>query len=320
MIDKMFNQFSRRKFLGAAGATTLLSSARGFGTHASSVNNSSSDGVPASSGKGRIVDMHVHFDPKKPNYIEDFLKVSERLNLTALMLTPFENRKVVAEAAKQHPTKIVPFGYVDLDAPDVVQQVEELHSMGFRGLGELEFVKKPYIDPSYFPVYERANEYGWVVLFHTGIVLRAKFNEPEDVASGRMRPIHLEEIARRFPKITVLGAHCGNPEYQWAAEIARWNSNVFFDLSGSSLTKMRRRLSTFREIFWWTGEGDSQVKTPDNDPNAFVKLVFGSDTSLEGIENVVKQYHALFDTCEVPEPTRNRIMGGTLIKLLSLPG
>jgi len=113
MIDKMLSQFSRRKFLGAAGATTLLSSARGFGEYASSVNNSSSDGVPASSGKGRIVDMHVHFDPKKPNYIEDFLKVSERLNLTALMLTPFENRKVVAEAAKQHPTKIVPFGYVD---------------------------------------------------------------------------------------------------------------------------------------------------------------------------------------------------------------
>jgi len=47
--------------------------------------------------------------------------------------------------------------------------------------------------------------------------------------------------------------------------------------------------------------------------------VFGSDTSLEGIENVVKQYHALFDACEIPEPTRNRIMAGTLIKLLSLP-
>ena len=176
----------------------------------------------------RIVDMHVHFDPKEPNYIDKFLEVSDRLNLTALMLTPFANRKMVAEAAKQHPTKIVPFGYVNMDAPEVVQQVEELHAMGFRGLGELEFVKKPYIDPGYFPVYERANQYGWIVLFHTGIVLREKFDEPEDVASGRMRPIHLEEIARRFPKITVLGAHCGNPEYQWAAEVARWNSNVFF--------------------------------------------------------------------------------------------
>ena len=334
MTNKLFNQFSRRKFLGAAGAATLLSSARGFGAYASSSSSLVDNGAPdggqsstgsasgraASGGKARIVDMHVHFDAKNPNFIEDFLKVAERLNLTALMLTPFENRKVVAEAAKQHPTRIVPFGYVNLDAPDVAAQVEELHSMGFRGLGELEFVKKPYIDPSYFPVYEQANEYGWVVLFHTGIVLRKKFDEPEDVASGRMRPIHLEEIARRFPKITVLGAHCGNPEYEWAAEIARWNSNVFFDLSGSSLTKMQQRLSRFREIFWWSGEGDSQVKTPENDSSAFAKVVFGSDTGLEGIENVVKQYHALFDACEVPEATRQRIMGGTLIKLLGLPG
>src|SRR5215469_10431328 len=109
------------------------------------------------------------------------------------MLTPFANRKAVADAAKQHPKQILPFGYVDLDAPDVTKQVEELHAMGYRGLGELEFVKKPYSDPSYFPVYELANQYHWVVLFHTGIVLRAKFHEPEDVASGRMRPIHLEE-------------------------------------------------------------------------------------------------------------------------------
>jgi hypothetical protein len=40
--------------------------------------------------------------------------------------------------------------------------------------------------------------------------------------------------------------------------------------------------------------------TPDNDQNAFVKLVFGSDTGLENIENVVKQHHALFAACEVP--------------------
>src|ERR1051325_3151930 len=51
MISKMLNQFSRRKFLGAVGATTLLSSTRGFGAHVSSLNNSSSDGVPASGGK-----------------------------------------------------------------------------------------------------------------------------------------------------------------------------------------------------------------------------------------------------------------------------
>jgi len=267
---------------------------------------------------GRVVDIHVHFDEKNANYIEDFLKVSDRLNLTALMLTPFASRKVVAEAARKYPKQIIPFGFVDLDAPDVVKQVEELHGLGYRGLGELEFVKKPYNHPSYFPVYELANRYGWIVLFHTGIVLRQKFDEPEDVASGRMRPIHLEEIARRFPKITVLGAHCGNPEYEWAAEIARWNSNVFFDLSGSSLTKMHGRLADFKRIFWWSGQPQDS-KTPDGDTSAFVKIVFGSDTDLKNIGAVIGQYHAMFEACDVPERTRKMIMGGTLSKLLGLP-
>src|SRR3989440_5524417 len=311
--------FSRRRFLGAASAAAVIPRA-GQIVEAFRSDKVLPDKEKASSNKaaGRIVDVHVHFDAKKPNYIDDFLKVSDRLNLTACLLTPFANRKLVAEAAKQHPTQIIPFGFVDLDAPDVVKQVEELHAMGYRGLGELEFVKKPFTDPSYTPVYELANRYGWVVLFHTGIVLRKKFDEPENVASYRMRAFHLEEIARRFPKITVLGAHCGNPEYGWAAEVARWNPNVFFDLSGSTLLKMHGRLSEFRNIFWWSSNGWGS-KPPEGDPGAFVKLVFGSDTGLDGIEGVLNQYRALFEACDVPPNTQRLILGGTLAKILGLP-
>src|SRR5258708_3854635 len=110
---------------------------------------------------GRIVDMHVHFDEKNPGFFDDLLKLANRMNLTTCLLTPFAHRRVVAEAAKQHPRQIVPFGFVDLDAPDVVPQVEELHSLGFRGLGELEFVKKPYNDPSLLSCV-RAGESLWL--------------------------------------------------------------------------------------------------------------------------------------------------------------
>lgn len=315
----MHCRFSRREFLIAAGAAAAVSVSRdalatpraGLSFHG--ILSDASDKVAQ-----RIVDMHVHFDEKNPNFIADLVKVCERLNMTACVLTPYLNRKVVAEAAKQYPARIVPFGFVDLDAPDVVRQVEELHTLNYRGLGELEFVKKPYTDPSYMPVYELANRYGWVLLFHTGIVLRKKFDEPEDVASYRMRAFYLEEIARRFPKITVVGAHCGNPEYQWAAEVARWNPNVFFDLSGSTLTKMHARLSEFRNIFWWSSTEEG-TKSPENDPSAFVKLVFGSDTSLEGIDQVLAQYRALFQACDVPAHTQSLILGGTLAKILGLP-
>ena len=317
----MTQRLSRREFLGSAGAAAILPRIRASAETRSP--SAASDQPAQASSKTRIVDMHVHFDDKRANFIPDLLKLSDRLNLTACLLTPFANRKVVADAAKEHQRQIIPFGFVDLDARDVVKQVEELHAMGYRGLGELEFVKKPYNDPSYFPVYELANRYGWIVLFHTGIVLRKKFDEPEDVSSGRMRPIYLEEIARRFPKMTVLGAHCGNPEYEWAAEIARWNSNVFFDLSGSTLTKMHARLAEFQKMFWWSAtewhSAEWTVKTPNNDPSAFIKIVFGSDTDLNEIESVVNQYQAMFEACDLPERTRNMIMGGTLVKMLGLP-
>src|SRR5258705_3810414 len=217
----MNHRFSRREFLIAAGTVPPVSvSQESSATPRASVIPCERLSDAAEKGAQRIVDMHVHFDEKNPNFVGDLVKVCERLNMTACVLTPYPNRKLIAEAAKQHPKRIVPFGFVDLDAPDAVQQVEELHTLNYRGLGELEFVKKPYTDPSYMAVYELTNQYGWVVLFHTGIVLRKKFDEPEDVASYRMRAFHLEEIARRFPQISVDGAQCGNPEYELAAEVA----------------------------------------------------------------------------------------------------
>jgi uncharacterized protein len=311
----MKTTLSRRNFLAAATASVPLGM---MGSQPAPAADRQTPAASQANTSDRIVDVHVHFDEKVPTFVDDFLRVSDRLNLTACLLTPFTSRKVVAEAARKHPAQIIPFGYVELDAPDVAEQVRELHDLGYRGLGELEFPKKPFIDRSYDPVYELANEYSWIVLFHTGIVLRRLFDQPEDVASGRMRPVHLEEIARRFPKLTVLGAHCGNPEYEWAAEVSRWNPNVFFDLSGSTLTKMRGRLNHFQDIFWWSGAGQDAA-TPNNDRSAFIKLVFGSDTSLGDIESVVARYRALFDACDVPASTRRMILGGTMSQFLKLP-
>jgi len=313
----MASRMSRRGFLRAAGGAATAIPLASIGDRAREefrlVEHSAS-----ASASDRIVDIHVHFDEKNPNFIRDLVTLAERINLTACLLTPYSHRVPVADAAKRFPGQIVPFGFVDLDAADVLSQVNDFHALGYRGLGELEFVKKPYIDASYLPVYELANQYGWVLMFHTGIVLRRTVDQPEDVASHRMRAFYLEEIARRFPKLTVIGAHCGNPEYEWAAEVARWNPNVFFDLSGSTLTKMSSRLDEFKNVFWWSGQGEWKTATPANDESAFVKLVFGSDSGLDGIERVVSQYRALFKSCDVPASTQQMIMGRTLAGILRL--
>jgi len=103
-----------------------------------------------------------------------------------------------------------------------------------------------------------------------------------------------------------------------AAEVARWNPNVFFDLSGSTLTKMSSRLQEFKNYFWWSGQGEWKTATPANDPSAYVKLVFGSDSGLDGIEHVASQYRALFKACDLPASTQQMIIGGTLAQILRL--
>jgi len=310
---------SRRTFLDAAVKAAAISATGGLtSVPAASASPLSEANAAAPAAGSRIVDIHTHFQAKNPAYIDEFLRMSDQLNLTGCMLTPFEHRKVVADAAKKHPHQIIPFGYVDMDAPDAARQVEEFHGLGYRGLGELEFVKKPYSDASYLPIYELANRYSWIVLFHTGIVVREKFQEPEDVASYRMGAIYLEEIARNFPKITVIGAHCGNPEYEWAAEIARWNPNVFFDLSGSTLKKLGGRLSDIAKYFWWS-DTDEGTDNPSQNSSAFSKLVFGSDSSPKDVGRVLAQYRAMFDACDVPESARKLILGGRRAKTHELP-
>jgi predicted TIM-barrel fold metal-dependent hydrolase len=265
---------------------------------------------------GRIVDMHVHYRHDEPGFLDNYLKLADRLNITACMLTPFEHRKVIADAARKFPKRIVPFGALEFDATDATQQMREFHDLGYRGLGEISSMQKNCSDQKYFPIFELASQYKWILMFHTGIVGRDDFNKPENVASGRMRPIHLEEIARQFPKLTILGAHLGNPEYEWAAEVTRWNPNVYFDLSGTTLTKMAPRLTDFQKVFWWAD--DDWEAQPTSDKSPYSKVVFGSDTRTDNIERVIGKYWAMFEACNVPGSTRKSIMGGTLSRMLEL--
>src|SRR5262249_23234566 len=96
------------------------------------------------------------------------------------------------------------------------------------------------------------------------------------------------------------------------------NPNLFFDLSGSTLVKMHARLADFRRIFWWSNT-EQGTATPGKDPSAFSKLIFGSDAGLDGVEDVLARYRAMFDACDVPESTRKLALGETMAKVLGLP-
>lgn len=265
----------------------------------------------------KLIDSHLHYDGDAAFLKRLMAKLDEVDGLAFLLVVP-KDLDGVKDFIKQHPNRLVGFGEIRLDDPHVLDQVDRFHAAGFRGLGELSGPRKSYDDPAYSPVYARAEKYGMMILFHTGIVNRTSPEIPEDVSVDRMRVTTLDGIARRFPKITILGAHLGNPDYSWAAEIARWNPNIYFDLSGSTLIKKQEDYTFFKSVFWWSGI--SSPHSPKGGPSAFEKIVFGSDVfggELEEFDRELERYHKMLDACGVSPEAQANIFAGTLWRILN---
>jgi hypothetical protein len=265
----------------------------------------------------RIVDAHIHHNGD-PAFLQKLVAKLDSVDGLALLITAPKDLESVKAFIAKHPNRLRGLGELKLDDPRAVELVDIFHAAGFPGLGEITSPLKNYDDRSYWPIYERAEKYEMIVLFHTGIVNRLDPGTPTDISVDRMRPTTLDGIARRFPKLTLIGAHLGNPDYAWAAEIARWNPNLYFDLSGSTLIKKQDDYTFFKSLFWWSGVVSPH--TPAGGPSAFEKLVFGSDVfngELEEFDRELERYHKMLDACGVPEKAQENIFAGTVWRLLN---
>jgi uncharacterized protein len=259
-----------------------------------------------------IVDSHQHYSAA-PDYVARLVKVYRARNAMACVLTPMSGFEVVKKAAADYPDVIIPYGVISVDNPEAVAEVRKFAEAGFKGV-KMHTPKYNWDDFGYFPIYEKLQSLKLVALFHTGIVSGAS-DDPEPSSMARMRPAYLHTIARSFPKLVIQGAHLGNPWYDEAAEAARWEKNLYFDLTGSSLIKKRKNLAIFKEYLWW--EGPTAHSSPDA-VYAFEKLVFGTDEEPESLDACVARYEAMLDACGAPEASRRKIYGETLAKILGI--
>ena len=264
----------------------------------------------------KLIDVHEHFN-SEPGVLQQMLVKLQAADGIGILLVTQKGFPEASKFIHEHPDRFIGFGDIKLDDPNVLQEVDQFHQAGFRGLGEITSSEKNYDDPSYWPIYDRAAKYHMLLLFHTGAVNRIDPNQPENVSFERMRATRLDLIARHWPKMIIVGAHLGNPDYAEAAEIARWSPNLYFDLSGSSLIKMRGNYEFFRSIFWWSGVVSPH--TPLGGPDAFEKLVFGSDIfrgELGEFDAGQQRYHAMLDACGVSLSVQAMIFSGTMWHIL----
>ena len=264
----------------------------------------------------RYVDANIHYDDRA-NFFEDLVRIYREHKAVACLSARREHFDKLAAAAKKYPDVVIPFLWIDLDDADVIAQIDRARAAGFKGL-KIHSPLKNYDDPSYFPAFAAAERYRLVALLHTGISFRPNDKVPRLKGSmARMRPMYLDTLARAFPELILIGAHLGNPWYDEAAEVARWNPNVYFDLTGSSMVKKKDELAVFRKYFWW-GQTSSQAHMPANTPHAFEKLVFGTDEDPKDLDKVIAQYNQMLDACQVPETVRRKVFAETMARILGL--
>ena len=259
-----------------------------------------------------VIDTHQHWR-EDADYFKKLVTTYRARNAMACVLTPMQGFESTRRAAAEFPDVVIPYGHVSVDNPDAIAEIEKFAAAGFKGI-KMHRPKYDWDNFGYFPIYQRLQDLGLVALFHTGIVMGTS-DDPEPSSMARMRPAFLHTIARSFPKLRIQGAHLGNPWYDEAAEVARWEKNLYFDLTGSSLIKKANNLAVFKDYLWWEGP---TAHSPSDAVYAFEKLVVGTDEPPDQLDNMLTRYEAMLDACKVPEPTRRRIYGETMAKILGI--
>jgi predicted TIM-barrel fold metal-dependent hydrolase len=245
-----------------------------------------------------IIDVHVH--ARKGTRITRLQKACEPLDIGKVVY--MGEPDFVLNAAKKAPDFVIPFAHLKLDeaTPEDARRCIDQGIAGFK----IICPTYNYDDERYFPFYEAVEKGRKPVLAHTGIVARRSHRARSRRSSARMRPIYLDTLCRAFPRINWIGAHLGNPWYEEAAETARWNRNLAFDLSGTTLVKMQPRLHRFGEVLWWEG--------------AWKSVVFGSDCGVDYLPTAVDNYKRLLDALRLDEKTRQLIWHRNAARLLKV--
>jgi predicted TIM-barrel fold metal-dependent hydrolase len=156
-----------------------------------------------------------------------------RIDKAVLLTVCWKNQPVrprnqaTAELVRAHPDRFIGFASFDPNTDDAAS--EELDyavtQLGLRGAKTIaQNAQLPYNDRHYYPAYEKIQELGIPILFHTGpsmLGTRTKFWDPTA----------LDDVALDFPDMKMVLAHMGMQDFMHAHSLLVRHPNVYADLS-----------------------------------------------------------------------------------------
>lgn len=147
---------------------------------------------------------------------------------------PWLGNDFMASLGERYPGVLMGFGSVDPHSPKALDEMSRAADLGLRGLKFHPTMQR--FDPgdeAFYPLWERAQERGLVLLFHTGTCgIGAGIPGAGGTKIRYSHPGFLDAVAADFPRVTWVAAHFGWPWFLECLAIALHKSNVWIELSG----------------------------------------------------------------------------------------
>ena len=210
----------------------------------------------------------------------------------------------IAAYANAHPDKIIGFASIDPHQPDAMAELERCSSeLNLRGIKMSPVYQQFHpCDPKAARIHRRAEELGLPILTH------AAFLGLPQAPMEWANPLHYDAVAREFPELKIILAHCGLPWSVDAMVVVRKHPNVYTDISGFPIypTWTARTLAMFHEF------------------GLMHKLLLGSDFPICTVEQSIEFLHRInsilrpMGMAEVPDEEIESIINRNTLELLGL--
>lgn len=259
--------------------------------------------------RGYIEAAEAYFRSKVARRTLDELAADfEAMDMVAVLLAwdaetatgrPRVPNDLVARACRDHPRAFVGFGSVDpLKGDLAVGELDRIAGLGLKGVKlhpSLQAFKPD--DEKFWPLYERCEDLGLPLLFHTGTSgIGAGQPGGQGIRLDYARPIRLDAVAASFPSLNVIAAHFGYPWHLELLAMALHKTNLYIDISGWAPRYMPAEVMR-----------DMRGRLQD-------QFLFGSDYPFIAPQRCLDELAAL----EIPEPVLQKVLAGNGKRLLGL--
>ena len=207
------------------------------------------------------------------------------------MLTGTISNQEVADFCS-YSERLIPFANLNpYTVKDLRGELERCVEMGHQGLKLYPTYQHFYPNDSrLYPLYEKAQELGIPVMFHTGSSsfpgAKIKYGDP----------LFLDDVAVDFPNLTIIMSHAGRGFwYDKAFFLCKLHKKVYLDITGLPPSRLLRYFPELEKIS--------------------SKVVFGSDWP--AIVDIKKNIEAI-KALPISQDARLNILGQNAIRLLAL--